>query len=79
MLSPNVRVMQDVEDRPLGDLVQRAHRRATPSSGGRSWTRTSSSRTAAQVGVDPEADVARGYTVSDGGITVVGKGVTVKR
>ncbi len=31
----------------------------------------------AQVGVDHEADLARGYTVSDGGITVVGKGVTV--
>ena len=31
----------------------------------------------AQVGVDPEADQARGYTISDGGITVVGKGVTV--
>ena len=31
----------------------------------------------AQVGVDPEADQARGYAVSEGGITVVGKGVTV--
>ena len=31
----------------------------------------------AQVGVDHEADLARGYTVSSGGITVVGKGVTV--
>ncbi len=30
-----------------------------------------------QVGVDPEADRARGYTVSEGGITVVGKGVVV--
>ena len=29
------------------------------------------------VGVDPEADAARGYTVSEGGVTVVGKGVTV--
>jgi glucose-1-phosphate adenylyltransferase len=33
----------------------------------------------AQVGVDPAADVTRGYTVSDGGITVVGKGVKVTR
>lgn len=33
----------------------------------------------AQVGVDHEADRARGYTVSAGGITVVGKGVTVTR
>ncbi|MBO0813163.1 MAG: glucose-1-phosphate adenylyltransferase [Microlunatus sp.] len=31
----------------------------------------------AQVGVDHEADLARGYTVSPGGITVVGKGLTV--
>ena len=31
----------------------------------------------ARVGVDPEEDLARGFTVSDGGITVVGKGVTV--
>jgi glucose-1-phosphate adenylyltransferase len=30
------------------------------------------------VGVDHEADRARGYTVSDGGITIVGKGSTVK-
>jgi len=29
----------------------------------------------AQVGVDPEADQARGFAVSEGGITVVGKGV----
>jgi len=33
----------------------------------------------AQVGVDPEADRARGFTVSDGGVTVVGKGVVVKK
>ncbi len=33
----------------------------------------------AEVGVDREADLARGFTVSDGGITVVGKGVTVSR
>src|SRR4051794_1811694 len=31
----------------------------------------------AQVGVNRADDVARGYTVSDGGITVVGKGVTI--
>jgi glucose-1-phosphate adenylyltransferase len=31
----------------------------------------------AKVGVDPEADEARGFSVSDGGITVVGKGITV--
>lgn len=33
----------------------------------------------AEVGVDLEADRARGYTVSDNGITVVGKGITVER
>ena len=31
-----------------------------------------------QVGVNRADDLARGYTVSDGGITVVGKGLTVK-
>ena len=33
----------------------------------------------AEIGVDHEADLARGFTVSDGGITVVGKGVKVDR
>ncbi len=32
-----------------------------------------------QIGVDHEHDRARGFTVSDGGIVVVGKGVTVPR
>ena len=32
-----------------------------------------------EIGVDHEADRARGYTVSEGGITVVGKGVTVTK
>jgi glucose-1-phosphate adenylyltransferase len=31
----------------------------------------------AKVGVDSEADEARGFTISEGGVTVVGKGVTV--
>jgi glucose-1-phosphate adenylyltransferase len=31
----------------------------------------------AQVGVNEEEDRARGFTVSDSGITVVGKGTTV--
>ena len=30
-----------------------------------------------KVGVDSEADEARGFTISEGGVTVVGKGVTV--
>jgi glucose-1-phosphate adenylyltransferase len=33
----------------------------------------------ATIGVDHEADKARGFTVSDGGITVVGKGVRVTK
>ena len=33
----------------------------------------------AQVGVDHEADLARGYTVSEGGVTIVPKGVTVSK
>jgi glucose-1-phosphate adenylyltransferase len=33
----------------------------------------------AEVGVDPEADRARGYFVSEGGITTVGKGMTVSK
>jgi glucose-1-phosphate adenylyltransferase len=33
----------------------------------------------AQIGVDAEADRARGYSVSDGGITTVGKGIRVRR
>ena len=33
----------------------------------------------AEVGVDPEADRARGYLVSEGGITTVGKGTTVSK
>ena len=31
----------------------------------------------ARVGVDREEDLARGFTVSEGGITVVGKGITI--
>ena len=33
----------------------------------------------AEVGVDHEADRARGFTVSDAGVTVVGKGVVVPK
>jgi glucose-1-phosphate adenylyltransferase len=33
----------------------------------------------AKVGVDHEHDLARGFTISPGGITVVGKGITVSR
>lgn len=33
----------------------------------------------ARIGVDPDADRAAGYTVSDGGITVLGKGEKVSR
>ena len=33
----------------------------------------------ATVGVDLDQDRARGYTISAGGITVVGKGITVRK
>lgn len=33
----------------------------------------------AEVGVDPEADLARGFTVSEGGVTIVPKGMRVRR
>jgi glucose-1-phosphate adenylyltransferase len=32
----------------------------------------------AKVGIDPAADRSRGFTISDGGITVIGKGVKVE-
>jgi glucose-1-phosphate adenylyltransferase len=32
-----------------------------------------------EIGVDPAADLARGFTVSDNGITVVGKGIKVTK
>ena len=38
-----------------------------------------SSNSADAVGVDLDEDRARGYTISDDGITVVGKGITVRR
>jgi glucose-1-phosphate adenylyltransferase len=31
----------------------------------------------AEIGVDPEVDRARGFAVSDGGVTVLGKGQQV--
>jgi glucose-1-phosphate adenylyltransferase len=33
----------------------------------------------AEIGVDAEADRARGFSISDGGITVVGKGTRVRK
>ena len=77
MLSPNVRVRENARIDQSVLLTNVCDRRGAPDRAGRSWTRTSSSPTAREVGVDHEADLARGYTVSEGGITMVGKGVIV--
>ena len=53
---------------------QRQDRPGCPAASTRSSTRTSSSPTAFEIGVDPEADRAAGFTVTDEGITVLGKG-----
>jgi glucose-1-phosphate adenylyltransferase len=76
VLSPNVRVHQDGQvDHSVilshttigrGAVIHRAilDKHVTVDEG-------------AKVGVDPEADEARGFYISEGGITVVAKGVTV--
>ena len=53
----------------------RAHRARAPPCSARSSTRRSSSRPGARIGVDRAEDLARGFIVTDSGITVVGKGV----
>jgi glucose-1-phosphate adenylyltransferase len=76
VLSPNVRVHQDGQvDHSVilshttigrGAVIHRAilDKHVTVEEG-------------AKVGVDPEADEARGFYISEGGVTVVAKGVTV--
>ena len=50
-----------------------------PWCGAPSSTRTSSCAEGARIGIDPEEDRARGFTITDSGITVVGKGQQVTR
>lgn len=77
VLSPQVRVEKwaDIEHSVLLDRVQVGRnavvRRAI-------LDKNVVVENGAEVGVDHEADRARGFTVSPGGITVVGKGIRVK-
>ena len=78
VLSPNVRVQQNAQINQsvlltgvkvgVGARIERAilDKNVVVPDGG-------------EVGVDHEADRARGYTISEGGITVVGKGVVVSK
>ena len=73
VLSPGVRVNTwATVERAV--LLHNTGRHGTRRSGTRSSTRTSSSPRASKIGVDKEHDRARGFVVSPGGITVVGKG-----
>ena len=82
VLSPGVRVNSWATVERVGAAAQRDRSAGTRRSGTRSSTRTSSCPRGRKVGVDKEHDRARGFVVSPGGITVVGKGqevVTVTR
>jgi glucose-1-phosphate adenylyltransferase len=78
VLSPNVRVMSKavVEDSVLLSSV-RVGEKATVRRA--ILDKNVVVPDGCEVGVDHAADRARGYTVSDGGITVVGKGVTITK
>ena len=56
---------------------RRADRAELPHPAGRSSTRTSSIPEATSIGFDREHDEARGFSVTESGITVVGKGQVV--
>ena len=64
--------------RGLDPVPGRRRRALGGGAAARSSTRTCSVLEGAQVGVDPEEDRRRGFTVSDGGVAVVGKGAVVE-
>lgn len=78
VLSPNVRIHRDgqVDDSVLLSNVEVGRRAVIRRA---ILDKNVVVEEGATVGMDREADRARGYTVSDGGITVVGKGSRVRR
>ena len=77
VLSPNVQVHEGATSRSFGDLVARSSSGSNAVVHRAILDKNVVVPDGAKVGVDPEADEARGFSVSEGGITVVGKGVTV--
>ena len=77
VLSPGVRINSWAAVERAVVLRQQSTSAVTRWSGTRSWTRTWIVPEGAMVGVDKEHDRARGFVVSAGGVTVVGKGQAV--
>ena len=77
VLSPRRHVHSCADGRRQRAAGRRRRSAGTPSSSGRSSTRTSVVPEGAQIGIDHEQDRARGFHVTESGITVVGKGQVV--